>query len=53
MGFAILDVLPIKLQRIRHVTLDQVLLRVVLIPFGCQGHANVTVHIAAHERIKY
>ena len=53
MDFAILDVLSTKLQRIRHVTLDQVLLRVVLIPFGCQGHANVTVHIAAHERIKY
>ena len=49
MDFGILDVLSIKLQRMRHVTLDQVLLRVVLIPFGCHGYTNVTVHNAAQK----
>ena len=49
MGFGILDVLSIKLQRMCHVTLDQVLLRVVLIPFGCHGYTNITVHNAAQK----
>ena len=49
MDFGILDVLSIKLQRMRHVTPDQVLLRVVLIPFGCHDYTNVTVHNAAQK----